>query len=182
MVNVTAVSPNLKNFSLEDWMQNPLDNIEWVNGELVEKNGMTLKHSQIQSNLNRQWGNYKDSSGLGGELYTDVPCVTNKQGRRPDVAYLTPNLVLQYGNQKVLPQSFPLCAEIVSPTDYAEEVIAKSFEYLQSGGEEVWLIYPESLWIIIVTKQSRLIFASGETISTQKVLLGFSIAVDDLLN
>ncbi len=182
MVNLTVVSENLKNFSLSDWMQNPLDDTEWVNGELVEKNGMTLKHSKIQSKLARQWGNYKDSSGLGGEVYTDVPCLTNIQGRRPDVAYLTPALVSQYGNQKVLPQSFPISAEIVSPIDYAEEVIAKSAEYLQSGGEEVWLIYPENYWIIIVTKDSRLIFSNGETVSTQKLLLGFSVAVDDLLN
>jgi Uma2 family endonuclease len=111
-------------------MQNPLDDTEWVNGELVEKNCITLKHSQVQSKLARQWGNYKDSSGLGGEVYTDVPCLTNIQGRRPDVTYLTPDLVSQYGNQKVLPQSFPLSAEIVSPTDYAEEVIAKTAEYL----------------------------------------------------
>ncbi|GJD24102.1 hypothetical protein RIVM261_090580 [Rivularia sp. IAM M-261] len=91
-------------------------------------------------------------------------------------------MVSQHGNQKVLPQSFPLSAEIVSPTDYAEDVITKSSEYLQSGGEEVWLVYPENCWIIIVTKNSRLIFSSGETVSTQKVLLGFSISVDDLLN
>ncbi|BAZ08604.1 hypothetical protein NIES4071_04090 [Calothrix sp. NIES-4071] len=182
MVNFTVVSEHLKNFSLEDWMQNPINDTEWVNGELIEKNGMTLKHSQVQSNLARYWGNYKDSSGLGGNVYTDVPCLTNIQGRRPDVAYLTPALVSQYGNQKVLPQSFPLSAEIVSPTDYAEEVIAKSIEYLQSGSEEVWLVYPENRWIIIVTQNSRLIFSNGETISTQKVLLGFSIPVDDLLN
>ncbi|MDY7016143.1 MAG: Uma2 family endonuclease, partial [Cyanobacteriota bacterium] len=37
-----------KILSLEDWMQNPLDDTEWIDGELVEKNGMTLKHSKIQ--------------------------------------------------------------------------------------------------------------------------------------
>lgn len=182
MGSLTVVSESLKILSLKDWIENPLDDTEWVNGELVEKNGMTLKHGQIQSKLARYWGNYKDSSGLGGEVYTEVPCRTNKQGRRPDVAYLTPDLVSQYGSSKVLPQSFPLSAEIVSPTDYAEEVIARSSEYLQSCGEEVWLIYPENRWIIIVTKQSRQIFTDGETISTQKILPGFSIAINDLLD
>jgi hypothetical protein len=28
----------------------PTDNMEWVDGQLVEKNGMTLKHSRIQAN------------------------------------------------------------------------------------------------------------------------------------
>ena len=181
MVKTPIISNNSKILSLEDWMQNPPDSTEWVNGELVEKTGMTLKHSKIQGNLYFHWRNYKDSSGQGGEVYTDVPCRTHKQGRFPDVAYLTPELVAQYGNAKALPQSFPLSAEIVSPTDLAEDVIAKAQEYLQSGGEEVWLVYPDNRWIIVATEESRKIFISGEVISTQKVLPGFSIPVDELL-
>ncbi|AFZ17675.1 Uma2 family endonuclease [Allocoleopsis franciscana] len=181
MVATEILSNSPKISSLEDWMQNPPDSTEWVNGELVEKTGMTLKHSKVQGNLYFYWRSYKDSSGQGGEVYTDVPCRTNKQGRFPDVAYLTPELVTQYGDAKVLPQSFPLSAEIVSPTDLAEDVIAKAQEYLQSGGEEVWLIYPENRWIIVATENSRQIFISGEVVNTQKILLGFSISVDELL-
>lgn len=87
----------------------------------------------------------------------------------------------QFGDAKVLPQSFPLSAEIVSPTDLAEAVIAKAEEYLQSGSEEVWLVFPESRWIIVMTQQTRQIFTSGEVVRTQKVLAGFSVAVDELL-
>jgi Uma2 family endonuclease len=74
-----------------------------------------------------------------------------------------------------------LSAEIVSPTDFAEDVIAKAQEYLHSGGEEVWLVFPENRWIIVNTQSQRLIFTSGEVVSTQIILLGFSVAVDDLL-
>lgn len=181
MVATTVITNPLEIFSLEDWMQNPPDRQEWVNGELQEKNGMTLKHSDVQGNIYFFWRNYKDSSGKGGKVYTEVPCRTNKQGRYPDVAYLTPELVAQFGDAKVLPQSFPLSAEIVSPTDLAEDVIAKAQEYLQSGGEEVWLVFPENRWIIVITQETRQIFISGEVVSTKKVLQGFSIAVDELL-
>lgn len=181
MVATQIVSNSPKISSLEDWMQNPPDSTEWVNGELVEKTGMTLKHSLIQAKLATYWRNFKDSTGQSGEVYTDVPCRTNQQGRFPDVAYLTPELVAQYGDAKVLPQSFPLSTEIVSPTDLAEDVIAKAQEYLQSGGEEVWLIYPENRWIIVATEESRKIFIAGEVVNTQKILLGFSISVDELL-
>ena len=168
--------------SLEEWMQNPPDNMEWVDGQLVEKNGITLKHSRIQAKLATYWRNHKDSSGQGGEVYTDAPCHTHKQGRKPDVAYLTPELVAQFGEAAVLPQSFPLSAEIVSPTDLAEDVIAKAQEYLLSGGEEVWLVFPESKWIIVVTQNQQLVFTSSKTVSTQIVLQGFSVAVDELLS
>jgi len=162
-------------------MQNPPDGMEWVNGQLLEKNGMTLKHGRIQLKLGSYWKNYIDSSGQGGEVYTDVPCRTNKQARRPDVAYLTPELLAQFGNSNVLPQSFPLIAEIISPTDVAEEVFAKANEYLQSGCQEVWLVLPESQWIVVITQQQRFLFTTGEVISTQTVLQGFSVAVDELL-
>lgn len=78
-------------------------------------------------------------------------------------------------------KSFTLSAKIVSPTDFAEDVIAKAQEYLQSGGEEVWLVFPESRWIIVTTQNTRIVFASGEVITTQIVLPGFSVAVDELL-
>ncbi|NEP60388.1 MAG: Uma2 family endonuclease [Symploca sp. SIO2G7] len=178
MVSVVAVK---ENFSLEEFITNPPDRMEWVDGQLVEKNGMTLRHGKIQLKLGRYWQDFQDSSGIGGEVYTDVPCRTHKQGRSPDVAYLTPALVAQYGNAATLPQSFPLCAEIVSPTDLAENVLLKAQEYLESGGEEVWLVYPESGWVMVITSEGGLMFTSPSTVSTQKVLPGFSVAVEELL-
>jgi Uma2 family endonuclease len=176
---VTAVSS--ENSSVEDFMLILPEHMEWVDGQLIEKNGMTLQHSEIQVGLSRYWANYTDSSGQGGEVYADVPCRTNKQGRRPDVAYLTPELVAQFGELDVLPQSFPLIAEIVSPTDIAEEVLLKAQEYLQSGCEEVWLVFPSSRLVLVMTQSQIVGFTAGEVVSTQRVLLGFSVAVDELL-
>ncbi|WP_392532894.1 Uma2 family endonuclease [Nostoc sp. C117] len=168
-------------YSLEDFMANPPDGMEWVDGQLVEKTGMTLKHSEIEVNLSFYWRSYINCNQVGGKVYTEVPCRTYKQGRRPDVAYLTPDLVTQFGNVPTLPQSFPLIAEIVSLTDLAEEVFLKAQEYLQSGCEEVWLVFPESRLVFIITDNQVLGFKAGDVVSTQKVLLGFSVAVDELL-
>ena len=55
--------------SLEDFLLNPPDQMEWVDGQVIEKNGMTLKTSRVQSTLGRLWGNYKDTENLGGEVY-----------------------------------------------------------------------------------------------------------------
>ena len=72
-------------------------------------------------------------------------------------------------------------AEIVSPTDIAEDVFLKAQEYLDSGCLEVWIVFPESRWIMIMTQTQKLAFNLGSTVSTQLVLLGFSVAVDELL-
>ncbi|MEL6470316.1 MAG: Uma2 family endonuclease [Cyanobacteria bacterium J06623_4] len=167
--------------SLEDWLENPLDGTEWVEGELTEKLGMTLTHSKIQGNLYYCWRRYQEEKELGGQTYTEPPCKTNKQGRKPDVAYLTQDLLDKYGEPKTLPQSFPLSAEIVSPSDLAENIFAKADEYLSSGGEEVWLIFPENQRVIVMTADSEQTFKAGETVKTQRILEGFSISVDELL-
>lgn len=176
-----TTSPQPKVFSLEDFLNHPLENIEWVDGQLIEKTGMTLRHSQVQARLARLWGNHILSSGQGGEVYTEALCRTNKQGRRPDVSYLTPELLTQYASATSLPQSFPLIAEIASPDDSGEELFAKAKEYLESGCQEVWLIYPETLWIIIITSEKHLLLTLGENLTTQTVLPGFSVAIDEIL-
>jgi Uma2 family endonuclease len=178
MVMTAVLSENV---SLEDFMANPPDDMEWVDGQIAEKHGMTAKHSLIQSKLDYFWRSYKISSGQGGEVYTEVPCRTNTQVRRPDVAYLTPELVAEYGDVPTFPQSPVLVAEIVSPTDIAEDIFLKAQEYLDSGCLEVWIVFPESRWILIITQNQKLAFNPGAAISTQLVLPGFSVAVDELL-
>ncbi|MCC3405932.1 MAG: Uma2 family endonuclease [Microcoleus sp. PH2017_10_PVI_O_A] len=169
------------NLTIEDFMANPPKNMEWVDGQLVEKNGVTVKHSKIQSRLSFTWANYMIFSKQGGEAYISPPCRTNRQVRRPDVAYLTPELVAQFGDVPTLPQSFPLIAEIISPTDIAEDVFLKAQEYLASSCQEVWLVFPESHLVFAVTQNQILGFRAGETVSTQQILAGFTIAVDELL-
>jgi hypothetical protein len=49
MVTSITLSNPSKVISLEEWMENPPVGTEWVDGELLEKNGMTLKHSEFRS-------------------------------------------------------------------------------------------------------------------------------------
>lgn len=182
-----------EDISIQDCMENSEDKsesyneidepyeIEWVNEELGEQRTLTLKQRRILGNLYYYWRSYKDSSGQGGEVYNHVPCRTKIQGRSPDVAYITPQLAKHFGELEVFPQSFPLIAEVASPADLAEELIAKSYEYLRSGSEEIWLIFPENHWIIVITQNQRLVFSSGDIVYTQRLLNGFSVAVDELL-
>jgi Uma2 family endonuclease len=122
--------------SLEDFLANPPEHMEWVDGQLVEKTGMTLRHSRIQGRLVRYWGNYKDESGQGGDVFVELPCRTSKQGRRPDVAYLTAELLAQFGEASALPQSPPLVGEIASPDDSASGGDKRPKTKVNKGFEE----------------------------------------------
>lgn len=176
-------TPNIpRNYSLEDFVTHPLEDAEWVDGQVVEKTGMTVKHGVIQGRLSYYWRSFMISSGQGGEPCTEAPCRTLKQVRRPDVAYISPELLAQFGQPATFPQSFPLIAEIASPTDSAEELFAKAKEYLESGCEEVWMVFPEAQWIFIMTHHQHLWFTADEVVNTQVVLKGFSITVRELVS
>lgn len=173
--------PDSQVLSLEDFISHPPDHMEWVDGQLLEKTGMTFKHGLAQAKLTSYWRSYVLSSGQGGEVGVETLCRTAKQARRPDVAYITAELLEQFGEFTALPQSFPLIAEVASPDDSAEELFAKSKEYLESGCQEVWLLFPQSQLVMINSQQRWLVFNPGDIVSTQTVLQGLSVAVDELL-
>ncbi|MBW4683185.1 MAG: Uma2 family endonuclease [Microcoleus vaginatus WJT46-NPBG5] len=182
LLEISPKLPEKEFLSLEDFLSHPPERMEWVDGKLVEKTGMTSKHGAAQAKLARYWGNYMSSNAAGGEVYTETLCRTRKQARRPDVAYITPEVLQELGsNFTVFPQSFPLIAEIASPDDSAEELFAKAKEYLEAGCLEVWLLFPEAQLIMIYTKQSWLLFTADEVVNTQTILQGFNVAVSELL-
>ena len=156
------------------------EGMEEVDGELIEKTGMTIEHGTAQTNLAGEWRNYIRSSQQGGKAMTEVVCQTEKQKRRPDVAYLSAELIEQFGQPSVFPQSFPLIGEVASPQDSAEELFAKAREYLKSGCQEIWILFPENRLVIVVTAETWQVFTERDTVSTQIVLPGFSIAVAEL--
>jgi Uma2 family endonuclease len=174
---------------LEDYEANVLptgcfdevpEGMEWVDGQFVAKIGMTLKHASAQSNLAAEWRAYSRSSLQGGKTYVEALCQTLDQKRRPDVAYMTPELFQIHGEPATFPLGFPLVGEIASPDDSAEMLLAKAREYLAAGTEEVWILLPEAKVGFIVLADRLLVFSGDQTIATQRVLVGFSIGLAEL--
>ncbi|WP_333194312.1 MULTISPECIES: Uma2 family endonuclease [unclassified Microcoleus] len=153
-----------------------------MDGNLVEKTGMKFKQGLAQSKLARYWRINKDSNGQGGEVFTETLCRTAKQHRRHDVAYITPELLPPSGNFTAFSQSFPLIAEVASPENSGEDLFTKAQEYLESGCQKVWLLFPEARLVFVnAAGQGWRLFNANEVVNTQIILPGFSIAVSELL-
>ncbi len=80
-----------------------------------------------------------------------------------------------------MPVSFPLLAEVVSPKDLAEDLLAKAKEYLEAGSLEVWLLFSKSSWVLVISQDNTVLFKAREVAKTQIVLPGLSVAVDELM-
>ncbi|MCJ2541486.1 Uma2 family endonuclease [Thermostichus vulcanus] len=169
--------------TLEEYLANPIDKTEWVNDQIAEKSGQTLMHAKIQTRLLIRWSDYVETQQLGGMVLVEAPCQTRGRVRRPDVAYLSPDLIERFRDDvAILSQSHPLIGEIISPTDFGEDIFLKSQEYLGSGALEVWLVFPKSKHIFIQTQEQNLWLTEKETAKTQLVLPGFEIEVAELLS
>ena len=95
---------------------------------------------------------------------------------------LPPELLPQSGNFRAFSQSFPLIAEVASPEDSVEELFAKAQEYLESGCQEIWLLFPEARLVFVNAGQGWRLLNPNEVVNTQTVLAGFSITVSELLS
>lgn len=170
--------------TLEQWQACPPKRQEWIDGTLVEKQGMTIYTGRATAKLLFALMQFVEVHEPEGWVVTEAACRTTRRGRIPDLAYVPPEMVGLAQGQRTFPQSFPWIAEIVSPTDQAEaDVFLKAREYLESGSQEVWLIVPESRWILTCfADRTGSVYGPGQTLTTQTLLAGFSIGVDQLLN
>ncbi|MGY2978809.1 Uma2 family endonuclease [Thermostichus sp. OS-CIW-31] len=150
--------------TLADYLANPVAQTKWVDGYIMEKVGQTLGHAKIQTRLLFRWLGYVECLPLGGMVLVKAPCQTTGKVRRPDVAYLSPDLIQQFGEDiATLLQSYPLVEEIFSPTDCGEDIFLKAQEYLSSDVLEVWLIFPRSKYVFIQTQDGHLWLAEQDT-------------------
>lgn len=171
--------------SLEDFLAHPPDQCEWIDNVIEEKTGMTLNHAATQAKLAYFWQQYLFQEQLAGRVLVEALCRTQTQGRRPDVAMVTAELLGQITGKVALDQSFPLIAEIASPDDPGEGLLAKAKEYLDSGAQEVWIIFPENEIALTVIMAAETvdwqIVNRTQPIATRAILPGLEVDLAELL-
>ena len=102
--------------------------------------------------------------------------------RRPDLAFVrTERLggVAEEGHIKITPD---LAIEVVSPNDKIYDLDEKLADYRTAGVKLVWVVDPKwrSVRIIRADRTVSELF-SGDTLSGELVLPGFSVPVDELM-
>lgn len=171
--------------SLDEFLAHPPDQCEWIDNVIEEKTGMTLNHAATQAKLAYFWQQYLFQEQLSGRVLVEALCRTQAQGRRPDVAFVTDELLGQIAGKVALDQSFPLIAEIASPDDSGEGLLAKAKEYLESGAEEVWIIFPDNELALTAIMAAETvhwqIFNRTQPIATRAILPGLVVHLSGLL-
>jgi Uma2 family endonuclease len=158
---------------------------ELIDGQLVERS-MGATASLIAATIIRLVGQFATDRGLGSVFATDCgyqifPDRPNRV-RYPDGSFIArgrlPGDAPPEGHVRIPPD---LVVEVVSPNDMACEIDQRLEDFLGAGVRLVWIVFPSTRRVMVYRQGgscSRL--ATGEELSGEDVLPGFSCRVADL--
>ena len=101
--------------------------------------------------------------------------------RMPDASYVSRRRLPHLPERGWSDAPPEFAAEVVSPTDTFSDTEEKARDYIRAGVDLVWVIVPSTESVHIWRKDgSRAVAQSGEVLSGEDVLPGFSVPVDAL--
>jgi Uma2 family endonuclease len=158
---------------------------EVVKGEVTEIAPMGVYETWIASVLiqslvaERKWGR-----AVIETLFDFTKLVGNK--RRPDLAFVS---YRRWPREKQVPRTEAwdvvpdLAVEVVSPTNTADDVLTKIFEYFQVGVERVWVVYPTQRQIYVYSSPAELkIVSEKDELTEDELLPGFRLPLRTLFD
>lgn len=159
---------------------------EVVDGRRVELAPMGAYATWIASRLDQRIGPFADERSLGtsvAEMLFILDKARNLR-RRPDVAFVSAKRwpldrpIPPTGDWEVVPD---LAVEVVSPHDFASDVLAKVHEYFTCGVRMVWVIYPDERQAYVYSSPVQVRVQTTEAeLDGGDVLPGFRIALSTL--
>jgi len=165
------------------------DRYEMVNGEVVEIPPMSGFASEVANRIHKHLVRYEDASHLGRprmDMLFRLPLVADQsRNRRPDVAFISferwpEGRPMPYRRNPVdvVPD---LMVEVASPTDDAEDLVAKAHEYLAAGARLVWVVYPRSRVVYAYESPTAVrVFTVSDDLIGGTVLPGFRVPMAQL--
>ena len=166
------------------------DHYEVINGQVVEIPPMSAFASEFANRLRDRLVVYATRINNGRarmDMLFRIPQGDDPtRNREPDVAFITfdrwpEDQPLPYrGNPvDVVPN---LVVEVASPTDEAEDLIAKAHEYLRAGAQLVWVVFPRvrQLYSYTAIGAAPRVFTENDTLDAGEVLPGLSIPMAPL--
>lgn len=152
-------------------------------GELVTVSpSPRLLHNRVRDEIGFRLREYVQSRGLGEvTMETDFK-LSEGTIRIPDVAFLHAGRLAGIDPRQRLEGAPDLAAEVASPTDDPDDLVLKAQQYLASGAQAVWIIYPEArLTYIYKPGQRPEVRDVQQSLDDPELLPGFSAPLGAIL-
>lgn len=160
---------------------------EIVDGQKVELPEMSMLSNEIARRLNKELILHLANHDTGTaqlEILYDLG-LPRTRNRRPDVSYVSherwpKNRPFPYRGvaRDVVPD---LAVEVVSPTDFADDLQIKIDEYFSAGVREVWIVYCINKRVYVYSSPTSIrVVTATDFLEGGDVLPSFRVSVDNL--
>ena len=172
-------APEQVSMTLAEFLENDIEEYEYVKGELVPMSPATRVHSKISVNVIRYLARHVDENQLG-EVHVKATFQVDERALKPDVAFVS-TAGLDGDENKGFPIPPDIAIEVVSPTDVQSHVVDKAFAYLNAGTRIVWVLEPRSQTATVYRSEKDITLLTCEdTLTGEDVVPGFACPVSQL--
>jgi Uma2 family endonuclease len=156
---------------------------ELVKGEVVEMAPPGWDHGEIAANIAGELRAFVRQHDLGrvvietGFWFENQPDIV----RIPDVTFLKRDRAPVGSLPGFFMGAPDLAVEVVSPWDTASQLEVKVHDYLRTGAQRVWVVYPDSHSVVVHRPdgQARR-YGQNEAIEDEELLPGFSLPLREI--
>lgn len=154
---------------------------EYINGIFTRKIMPNAKHSGIAGRLVIELGIFLKTNKIG-RVYPEAHFQIGEDKRIPDVAFVKAEKIPPTGEPEKFWDFAPdLAIEVVSPTDFYQDVLEKIDDYFTAKVQQVWLINPEKETLTIYFSSLDLkILSKTDTLNCEEILPNFSLNLADI--
>ena len=159
---------------------------EVVNGQRVEMPPVSAYETRIAFVIGSRLEAFAESQQVGRAV-TEMLFALRPGGglqRRPDVAFVSyqawprERRVPRTNAWEVVPD---LAVEVVSPTNFAEEIVDRVLEFFQAGTRQVWVVFPGPEQVYVYRSPTQVqILTRSDALEGEPLLPGFRLPVATL--
>jgi len=164
--------------TLEEFARLPRDGArhEMSAGELLTLPVPKSLHSRIVSVVLDALPAVDAFPGAGYILSSDPLTI-----RQPDVSVISRERIRAADPDSYFEGAPELAIEVVSPSDFAEDLDIKTKQYFQAGAQQVWILYPKTQTVHVFSRgAATVVLNQDQTLEGGDVLPGFTVPVASL--
>ncbi len=167
------------------------DAYEIVDGQRIEIPPMSAYAAKIATRLATEINLFawpeKRGEAIVESLFRLPLAKDTGRNRKPDVAFVSSERWPDDRTQPVGDNAWDvvpdLAVEVVSPTDFAEDLWSRVFEYFQAGVRLVWLISPQHRFAHVYESPTRMrLITESDALEGGDVLPGFRLPLARLFD
>ena len=151
-------------------------------GELIVTPSPTIGHNEICFRIHRALRDFVLDRNLGYVTAETDFRLGPDTVRRPDIAFITAAHLRRIDiNQSPVQGAPALAVEVISPSNTADDTTQKIHQYLATGGDLVWVVYPRLKLVEIHDHESARSLSQG-FLQADKLFPGFTLSLAELFD